>query len=319
MSSNGICGDIPFTKFKVNRNSRYNIFECANKTKTQIRAGLSSGESKTKDKLGSKHIILLERLTNEICTYLYIQKCLKNHNALKNSVMKYYGAFSCEDTAYFHMMKNVYGNANVALSKMNKGDQVYIKELFIQILGVLYACDNVSHGKLTLENIHVYPSSFKLVNFENGVIRIKSKRKLTYVGRGLEYTNIQFKAIKNSIAFASVPSISNEDDAMSFVSYVFMRGFKSMDAYTLLVSIACHKRFSSLFLNLHNNKKSLEYILQSVWHPRQRPFILLRISENIGKNSFFDCVKFLTTPLQNGEMIILRRNLNEVLLKALLD
>ena len=294
---------------------------CKHKTKTQIRAYLSEPLFVDNAQINSnKRAILVEKLTNEIHTYLFFKHCLAKKNILQTSLMTYLGAFACDDTTYIHMTQVGYGNANIALSKMKVSDTFFIKELLTQVLGVLYACDNACHGNLSLTNIQVFPKSFKLCNFSNGVVNINPRGKSRiFVTNHLGFTDLRFKSTKHFVQLTSDPGIYYEKDALQLISILFIRGLKTIDVYTLLISIALHKRFSHLFLSLHNNKNTLEYILQSIWSPRQRPFINLKISQNIGKNSILDCVKFLTSPLSNGEFILLNSNLREKLLSQLLE
>lgn len=320
-SASGVClSNSPITKFKVNSNSRYNIFTCKNKNKTQIRAYKANPQSKERKQINSnKRTIIVDKLTNEVFTYLYFKKCLNKHNILKTRLMTYYGAYSCDETSYIHMNQHGYGNGNVSISKMKISDEEFVKELLIQCLGVLYGCNDACHGNLTLENVHVYPKVFKLHNFSNGVVvtNPRSKSKL-FVSSSAEYIDVKFRLNKQRVSIIEDPELSTTEDALKFVTMMFIRGLKVIDIYTLLVSIALHRRFSKFFLNLHENKKSLEYTLQSIWEPHQRAYINMRISENIGKNSILDCMKFLTTPLPNGEFIIMRRNLLKVVLEKLL-
>jgi hypothetical protein len=308
-AAGNICNNgIPFTKFKFPLNKRYNIYKCSNKRdKTQIRAFKTRGIYINV----VKNIHTVEKLTNEICTYLHFKKMISKRNILKKGVMNYYGAFSCDNVAYIHTEANVYGNANVALSKMYVSDREYIRNLLVQIVGVLYAVSDVLHGNLTLKNIHVQKNNYKMLNFSNGVVKT-GKKYITNV------YNDEYKVIKNGnyVTIQGAEKIK-KNDAEKVVASCYIKGVNVMDIYILLVSIALHARFKKFYIDLHENKDTLEYILQSVWKPSQRAMIQMRINR-MKSNDLLSCVRFLTTPFSNGEYIMMDNQIVEKILKKLL-
>ena len=318
----------------------YKYFKCSDPNDVSIYKS-SKFKKPTLKKYTSKNKTFcgLDEFTNESFIGLMIHDLVKNNEYVSKSYVKQFGAYICPNTSsvYNHMELCDLGDMTRKIDtavlsapqkKFCENKQLIVAHCLFQvssIISFLQEKSSYSHGDLKAGNIFIKnektvtecgkyrvrsPITFKIADYGKNCISVDKYRLYNHTVVSKFLSNHNFSNQKNSLVLNKYKHIP--DYLRSQLIYSHMRHLGSsimgdVDIYIFVLSLLFNPIYSQAVIEL---PKKFHQIL---WYPDQINFIhrhLLKIKSKVKPNKLRSVTTpmiFLTTPLENGSFIRLKK------------
>jgi hypothetical protein len=278
----------------------------------------------------------MDEFTNESIIGLAIADIVKDKS---NSFVKQYSAYICNKQAFNHMEMCDYGDMsqdNVHLSNKT----LTLAHCLLQIskiLHILQIRSNYTHGNLKAGNIFITntptitkigkrivksPVTFKLADYGKSCITLKNYRLFNDKFIRHFMPRLKLKSNNNLFIlnkFRYLPSYYRSQLLFSYSRHAGMSFYGDLDVYVLIASLLLNNTYGKYLLDFPKKFHETLWISSQINLIEQHISTIKSKVPNHRLSSVTVALQFLTTKLQNGKYIVMKKNISNKIFKVLFE